>query len=153
MLKQLTTVDLRKEGYLAHAVWASLEKIGGKQKAHDQLKKGASHQICLQIEGSVDGERFSQTIHSVIRIGYDCERKTSATPQQARLLAFLLSKLNQTTRDYLLRCVPDEFARHHQQIPPVDETIVRQADEMLARLRAEKRIQARGAIRCEYSMQ
>ena len=152
MLQQCSTVDLKNSGHLAHAVWAALEKIGGKQKQHKELLQGASHHVNLQLIGNVDGERFDESVDAVVSIAHDHERASSVTPQQSKLIAFILSKLNRSTRESILKNIPCEFVEHGQQIPEVDESIVQQSEKMLAELRSTKRVSARGAVRCEFSI-
>lgn len=150
MLQTLTDLDLRQSTSLSSTLWAALEKIGSKQKQHTALDEGSSHQINLQITGDVDGRRFCETISSVVSVGHDQMKTTSATPQVAELIAFILSKLNRVTREHLLSEVPVEFAENNQTIPEVDEAIVRASSDLLAKLRSAKQIHARRPVRCQY---
>jgi len=160
MLQTTTDLDLCEptgespaelaQAHLVHALWATIEKIGSKQKQHAFLERDASHSINLRLSGDIDGRRFSQAISSVTSIGCDLQKISSVTPALAQLTAFVLSKLNQATREHILKSVPVEFAANNQSIPHVDETIVTQASDLLGKLRAARQVTARAAVRCQF---
>ncbi len=152
MLQTPTQLDLREDSSLSHAIWAALEKIGAKQKNHKELSQGSRHKLSLQLSGEIDGDNFSETVSCTISIGHEFERNTSTTPHLNSLLAFILSKLNQSTRDYLLRTIPEDFASNDQQLPSVDDSLTEQAELMLSKLRASKRVNSRAAVRVVHSI-
>lgn len=132
--------------------WVTLERVSVKEGSRDRLSAGATHDVDIRIAGSVDGLPFEQSIAALLTIGHDQVKATSATPDQAQLLAYLLSKLNGTTREKLLRELPEQFAEAGDRLPDVDSVLVEAAAVMLKRLRGKKSIQARGPVRCEYRL-
>jgi hypothetical protein len=67
-------------------------------------------------------------------------------------VAAILAKLNQVTRNRVLRELPAEFAASGGMLPVDDDALVTAAEEMLRKLRAEHEVVARGAVRCEYKL-
>ncbi len=137
--------------YLA-AAWAAVEKVAAKEGGRDDLTPGASHVVHLTVAGDVDGTPLEQSFSGVLTVGHDQRRATSATPAQPRLVAAILAKLNQVTRNRVLRELPAEFAASGGLLPVADEQLVTEAEEMLRKLRAEHEVVARGAVRCEYKL-
>jgi hypothetical protein len=67
-------------------------------------------------------------------------------------LAYILSKLNTSTRNRILNDVPQEFRQNNEQLPEVDAEMLNQAERLLNQLRQSKTVTARGNVRCEYMM-
>jgi hypothetical protein len=134
------------------AAWAALEKVASKEGGRDDLAAGARHVVRLTLTGEVDGMPFEQSIAGVLTVGHDQRRAASTTPAQPRLVAAILAKLNQVTRNRVLRELPAEFAASGGMLPVDDDALVTAAEEMLRKLRAEHEVVARGAVRCEYKL-
>ena len=137
---------------LKDVVWAALEKIGGKQKDREAIEPDSTHDVCLTLSGTVNGEPFEQQLSSILQVGSDLRKATSTTPELPTLVAVILSKLNRVTREKLLNEIPDEFRENNQRLPNCNEDFVDQATRMLQRLRAEKQIQVKGPLRCEVKL-
>ena len=137
---------------LSHVVWAAMEKVGHKQLKPKMLAEGSRHMVALRVEGEVDGVPFRQSLTSVVSIGYEKEKSSSVNPQVPELVAYILSKLNSSTRNRILNDIPDEFVENGNQLPTPSPVLVDEARHMLKRLRQTRTVTARGPIRCEYSM-
>ena len=136
---------------LSHMVWAALEKIGGKEKKPALLAAGAQHDVHLKLAGTVDGQSFEQSIHSIVSIGHAQQRASSVNPQVPELIAYILGKLNTATRNRILADIPTEFQENDHQLPDAGPVLVDEAKHLLQQLRQTKTVTARGAIRCQYT--
>ena len=152
MVKIINPQPLALLGSHGHVVWAALEKMGQKELNAAQLVDGSRHRLSLRIDGNVDDLPFSQTVESMLSIGYGQEKASCATPQLPELVAFILSKLNHSTRHRLLNDIPEDFQENDQRLPASDPELLNDVKQMLKQLRQAKTIQARGAIRCEYAL-
>ncbi len=132
--------------------WAALEKVAQKQKCCDRLPEGTQHSVNLRIEGEVDGQPFERQIMSLLSIGHGQTRSSSVNPQVPELIAWILGKLNRATRNRILMDVPEDFAANDNCIPESSEVLVSEVEHMLQRLRKTKTVDARGSVRCEYSL-
>ena len=137
---------------LNHVVWAALEKIGSKEKKADMLAEGAKHDVQLKLAGTVDGQAFEQSIHSIVAIGHQQQRASSVNPQVPELIAYILSKLNTATRNRILTDIPAEFLENDCQLPDAGPVLLDEAKHLLQQLRRTKSVTARASIRCEYSL-
>ncbi len=137
---------------LKDIVWAALEKIGSKNKNRDAIPENSVHQVELRLSGTVDGESFEQSLSSIVSIGSDLQKATSAIPDLPKLIALILAKLNRATRERLLQDIPNEFFENDHEIPNCSEVIVDQTERMLKKLRREKQIFVKGPVRCETRM-
>lgn len=142
----LTGIDL------GHVVWAALEKIGHKQMKPSELEQGSSHEVSLHIRGNVDGQPFEQQINSILSIGFEQTKASSVNPQLPQLIALILSKLNRATRNRILSDIPTEFCDNENSLPETSPVLVDEVEHMLKRLRRSKTVQARGPVRCEYTL-
>lgn len=152
MVKLVDPKPLTELDSISSVVWAMLEKIGKKELQPSALEDGASHRISARIEGNVDGQAFSQAVEAILSIGHAHVKSSSVTPQVAELIAYLLSKLNRATRNRLLIDIPLEFVANDNQLPEPNPVLVDDAKRLLKQLRSQKRVNARGPIRCEYGM-
>ena len=134
---------------LRHLVWAALEKIGKKELDSKLLDEGTSHTVSMHIEGTIDEQSFSETIESLVSIGHQHQKTSSVNPQVAELIAWILSKLNRSTRNRILSDLPQEF-EDRGGMPESSQSLVNEVDHMLLQLRQTKTVNARGPIRCEY---
>ena len=132
-----------------HLIWAAMEKIGKKELDSDSLREGSSHTVSMQIEGTVDQQPFSETIESLVSIGFRQQKTSSVNPQVAELIAWILGKLNRATRDRILLDLPQEFEIEGA-MPESSPTLIDEVNQMLLQLRQTKTVTARGPIRCEY---
>lgn len=137
---------------LGHVVWAALEKIGHKQMKPEELEQGSSHEVTMSIRGNVDGHPFEQQISSILSIGFEHTKSSSVNPQVPQLIALILSKLNRATRNRILSDIPAEFCENDNQLPETSLVLLDEVEHMLKRLRQSKTVQARGPVRCEYTL-
>ena len=133
-------------------LWAALGKVAGKEADRDGLEAGSRHEVSLHVSGDVDGRRIHQRIEAILSVGHDQQKATSVTPEQPKLIAAILSKLNAATRERILNDLPEEFEAEGQ-LPELDKELVVAAGAMLKRLRASKQITANGPVRCEYTVE
>ena len=145
-IESLSTLELR------NVVWAAIEKIGNKEKQGNPLPQGSTHHVSLQIHGEIDGQAFCQEVNSIINLGFAQTKSSSVNPQVPELIAYILSKLNRATRDRILTDIPEEFIAAGSKLPEPRPVLVDEAKQMLKKLRTSKKINARGAVRCEYTM-
>lgn len=152
MVKIVNPQTLSGMSSLGHVVWAALEKIGNKQMKPKELCQGSTHEVRLQIRGTVDGEPFDQLINSIVSIGYEQTKSSSVNPQVPELIAFILGKLNRATRSRILADIPEEFVENDRKVPESSPILVDEVEHMLSRLRRSKTVTARGPVRCEFTL-
>ena len=131
-------------------VWAVMEKVGSGERDPQLLAEGSRHEVDLQLSGHVDGRWLNKRVGATVTIGHDQTKSTSATPQLAHLVAYILGKLNNQTRMRVLNDLPDEFAANDCVLPDAEESCVLLSAKLLKKLRSKKQIRARRAIRCQY---
>jgi hypothetical protein len=141
--------SFQNNAFAMHLLWAAMEKVGKKELKSNLLPEGTSHTVSLQIDGLVNEEPFSQTIESLVTVGYPQSKTSSINPQVAELIAWILSKLNSATRSHILRDLPEEFETGGG-MPESSPSLVDEVNHMLRQLREFKTVNARGPIRCEY---
>lgn len=151
MIKLAESTQLQNNEMLLHLVWAALEKVSKKELDSDALTEGSSHEVLLKITGTVDDEPVCETIASTVTVGYSRTKSSSVNPQIDKLLAWVLSKLNGSTRNRILLDIPAEFSETGE-MPESDPVIVEQAKYLLKHLRQIKTVNARGPIGCQYSV-
>jgi hypothetical protein len=137
---------------LAAIAWHALLKTADKEAVRDDLAPGSSHCVNLTVAGDVDGQSFERSISAVLSVGHDSTRATSATPAADRVIASILAKLNERTREAILRDLPEDFAANDCSLPDVAPELAVKAAAMLSRLRAKKPIDVRGSVSCRYSL-
>lgn len=152
MVKLVNPQPLSSLSSLGHVVWAALEKIGHKQMEPQELTQGSSHEVSLQIRGTVNGQPFEQTVNSILSVGFEQTKSSSVNPQVPQLIALILSKLNRATRNRILSDIPLEFGENENCLPEASPVLVDEVEHMLKRLRRSKTVQARGPVRCEYTL-
>lgn len=149
---KLATKTISKSDQLEAVVWAALEKVSQKQKDADSLPEGTQHTVNLDLSGSVDGEPFNASVNSVLSIGHRQTRSSSVNPQVPQLIAWILSKLNRVTRHRIILDLPEEFLANDKQMPEPSPVLVSEVERLLKQLRQTKTVEARGSVRCEYSI-
>lgn len=88
-----------------------------------------------------------------LSIGLDTDAACGQTPEPAKLLAYVMSKLNDSTRAALLRDLPTLFAEGGNEYPAVDALIVAEATSLQAQLRAKMpRIAKRGQVTSKLTL-
>jgi hypothetical protein len=153
MVRLVTRQPISSLSSQGHVVWAVLGKIGNKQLKPQELSQGSSHKVVLHVHGTVDGRHFEQSIDSVLTVGFEQKKTSSVNPQVPQLLALILSKLNTATRNRIPADIPTEFAANENVLPKPDDSLVNEVEQMLLKLRRQKTVQARGPIRCEFTLQ
>lgn len=129
--------------------WHALLKTADKQAIRADLPAGSHHTVNLAISGDVDGEPFDQSFSAILSVGVDSTRATSATPSLEKIVGAILGKLNERTREAILRDLPEDFAANGCDLPEVPEAIAEKASAMLSRLRAKKSVDVRGSVSCK----
>jgi hypothetical protein len=137
---------------LSAVAWHALQKTADKEAARDDLPPGSAHLVNFAILGDIDGERFEQSISATLTVGHDSTRATSSTPSADRVVASILAKLNERTREAILRDLPEDFAANGCSLPDVSPELAEKAAGMLVRLRAKKTVDVRGSISCKYRL-
>ena len=149
----ILTHSKSKETSLANIAWKTLEKVAAKEQNRDEFVDGTQHKVNLEILGTVNGRPVFQRIASTLLIGHAQTKSSSVNPQVVELVAYILSKLNQSTRDRILNDIPSAFVENEYHIPETDEELVAQSREMLKQLRRSVTVNARGPIHCEYEIE
>ncbi|MBC8356985.1 MAG: hypothetical protein H8E66_33860 [Planctomycetes bacterium] len=137
------------EQELAAVLWAATDKAASKEADRDVLPANDSRQVRLMITGEIDGLTVHRSLHGTLMVGADQERAVSATPNQATLVALILSKLNEATRDKILADLPRQFAEEGKWAD-VSPNLVESAEQMLRDIRSKKTIKVRGNVRFAY---
>ena len=148
----MTTSALQQQGVdqeLAAVLWAATDKVAGKELDRDKLNQNESHQVRLMVTGEIDGKTIHRSLHGTLKVGADQERAVSATPDQPTLVALILSKLNEATREKILAELPQQFAALGTW-PEVAPHLIESAEQMLRNIRSKKTIKVRGNVRFVY---
>lgn len=146
-----TQTNTRPRNLEQVAVAAALKTLD-KEFDRDAIDGGESAHVSLSIVGVIDGDVvLDRKYEAALSVGHDSVRSSSATPNQAHLVAAILAKLNHQTRDKILRELPEEFAAAGNELPAVEDSAVKAADAMLKRLRAKKEQKVRGSVSCQYT--
>lgn len=153
---QQPTVTRGTTGDVLPAVaWHAVAKIAEKEMAKGELRnrfeEGASYAAEINVSAIVGGEVFEATADTVLTIGHDSERAASQTPNPAGLIAYLLGKMNEATRESVLRELPGQFTELGD-YPAVSSDVEKATAEMLKKIRAAKRGPVRGQVKCQYAM-
>jgi hypothetical protein len=137
---------------VAAIAWHALLKTADKEACRDDLEAGSTHIVNLNVAGDIDGQAFDQHITAVLAVGHESTRATSATPSVDRVIASILAKLNEATREAILRDLPEVYAANGCELPEVPAAIAEKTSAMLQRLRAKKQIDVRGSVSVKYSL-
>jgi len=124
---------------LEAALWAALNKVASKEGDRDELVAGGKHAVDLELSGKVDDQPVHYDVQAVLTVGHDQQKASSVTPDPALLLANVLAKLNHTTREKILRELPEQFAESDGRLPAVGSDLLAATNEMLKQLRAKRR--------------
>lgn len=147
-----TTQPPTPQNDIAAVLWSALGKVASKEGDRDALTGGSRHCVQLEVVGTVDQQPLQYDIDAVLNIGHDQQKASSTTPDQAKLVANILAKLNPATRNKILRELPERFAEAGGKLPEVSEELLAASTQMLQRLRAKKTVISRGPVRCEYRL-
>jgi hypothetical protein len=123
---------------LAHALAVGARKPASESRG--DLAPGA-YEVSARLE-----------IVGTLTVGEDSETSATATPDTATLVGLILGKLNGQTRAAICRDVAAEFIENGCEYPPVDETIVAQAEDLMASLRRKVSQHRRGAVSGHFSI-
>lgn len=137
---------------ISAVAWHTLLKTADKEACRDNLIAGESHVVNLSVTGDVDGQTFSEHMRAVVTVGHDTTRASSATPDLGHLIGAILSKLNEATREAILRDLPEQYAAAGCQLPEVSQEIADKTDAMLKRLRAKRTTNVRGSVSVKYCL-
>ncbi len=133
----------------AAAVWAAVNYLAAKEieTSRDELTAGKSYGVNLYIAGQIDdGPVFRQSLSGKLDVGHSSEVAASHTPGgDKRLIAIIMGKLNQATREALLRELPTDYAGDEP--PTANAAIEAEVDAMLKALRAGKKSPRRGIVK------
>jgi len=129
-----------------------LAKVAGKEARRDLLDAGATYKGHLRVVAELDGATVEKLVDAELSVGHDSKRSWSVVVDSRALTALLLSKLNATTREHLVRELPELFAAAGNQLPEVDPVMLALADSLLVRLRAKKTQTAKGTVACRYKL-
>ena len=140
-----------KETQQMAVLWAALEKTAAKEARRDELVAGASHELHVSLAGTIDGETVGQIVRATLSVGHDSQKASSAAPKPAEVIACVLDKLNEATREAILSGLPKQFAAAGQ-LPDVPASLVKAASRLLGQLRNSEQITQRGAVACRYQL-
>lgn len=133
---------------------AVLAKMAGNEPWRDELAAGSAHTAELTVTGKVDNQPIEPVaIKSILTIGHDSQRASSSGPDTAELVGCILMKLNEATRNSILRELPAIYAEQGCELPVVPREIAAATDAMLKSLRSKKQIDVRGSVSCKYSIE
>lgn len=137
---------------LSAAVIQAAAKIFEKESRRDDLRDGGAYSVDLYVTGRVNnGPVFKKCYHAEMSVGHATVQASSATPDQAKLIGHILSKLNATTREAILRDLPNEFAANGNELPAVAKEIEAATDGLLKKLRASKQVAKRGNVSIKHN--
>lgn len=132
------------------AIFAALAKIGGKESDRDALAGGDEFAARVEIRATLaSGHEYRETFDTETSVGHDSQRAVSHGITSGELLAYVLGKMNATTRDAVLRDLAAEYAANGHELP-VDKAATKAAEEALKRLRATEKQTVRGSVSVSY---
>lgn len=131
--------------------WHSIASIAKKyaNKAARNLLSPGSHEVRLSVEGSVDGEIFSDHFAGELQIGGD-EKTSTSSVDQVGLVALLLDNMPKTRSEKILLELPAEFTKLGGKLPEVSDERRHQAEALLAHIRSREEKPKRGAVRFQH---
>jgi hypothetical protein len=130
---------------LAAVAWHALLKTADREAVRDDLSAGTAHTIDLAVSGTVDGEEFFEHIVGQLSVGHDSQRASSANPPLDKLIGYILSQLNESHRNAILR-LPALYAEQGCELPEVSPAIAAETDAFLKKFRAAKTAKVRGSV-------
>lgn len=140
-----------KEKRQLNVMFAALEKISKKELDRPKLKP-AKHLVDLKITGSIDGEKVSVSIGSMVNVKPDVTKSSSSSPKMAKVVGYLVSLLSKPKQEQVISDLPADYLENGWEFPEVAETLQESVDAMLKRLRKTSTTTAAGAITCEYKV-
>ena len=135
----------------AAVLWAALAKIAEKESRRADLCEGASYDVALAVAGQVGGQPIEWQATAVLSVGHGYTKASPSGPPAAHLVACILSKLNEATRQKLLDELPEAFAKAGA-LPEVDKALIDAAKGMLRRLRSKDQVAQNGPVSCRYEL-
>ena len=132
----------------AAVVAAALGKFAARHTDRDAMPDDAEYNVDIAIAAKVDGEPYTAEIAAGVHVGRLSTRASSVGHSQDHLIAAILAKLNTTTRDKVLRDLPDEFERVGG-LPPVTDEALAAVEAFRKRLRAKVSQQVRGSVKVD----
>ena len=141
----MSTVQAVSHSELVAAALIAAAKSAEQRFIRSDLPAGSKHRVKVLINADVDGYPFSDLWETQLEVGHDSVRAHSVGVTPGELLAYLLSKVNETTRQATLRDLSEVFAKHGKL--PVDDLEVEAADAALQRLRQKKDQKVKGTVR------
>lgn len=134
------------------ALWAALAYVAGKEARRDELADGAVYECKLSIAGQVGDQRVDVPVEATLHVGHPSQRASSSGPSTEHLVACLLSRFNERTRERIVRGLPEEFAAHDGKLPEVTSAQLDAAKGLLARLRVKTTVTQRGPVSGHYAL-
>lgn len=128
------TVDLPE---LTPAQWHAAKGVVAKaaDAVRDELAPGRYEvDYKLRVQGHVD-------------VAEDIECAASEAPNTVHLIAALLEKLDEPTRERILNDLPQRFEKAGCELPKVKQATLDRAEKMLERLRSKVTRTRRGAVK------
>lgn len=145
--------EVHSAGAISPVAWQALSYVAGKESDRDALQAGATHTVDLILAGRIDGRPIEAlAISGRLNVGQDSVRASSSVPNCSQVLGWILGKLNQATREAVLRDLPAEFAGNGSSLPEVASGLVAQAEGLMAALRSTKQTAVRGSVKVEYAV-
>ena len=135
-------------------LWHSLLKVADKESGslRDDLAQGSAHTIKLLVSGTIDGRQVNQPINAILAVGHDSTCATSSTPALPLIVGHILAKLNDRTRQSILRDLPEYFQQMAARCLTCPRPSPKKCAAMLVRLRAKKTVDVRGSVSAKYSL-
>lgn len=134
---------------LANAALIALGKTLDKWGDRDALPDGSRYDVNATIEGDIDGAAFSLPVKTRLTIGHTTERATSSTPRLNEVVGSLLGAIAVVCDEATAQACCNELLQSFGSNGKIgaDEQFADMAEHLLAGLRQQKQITARGAVK------
>lgn len=133
-------------------LWAALGKVAAKEARRDLLREECSYPVNVIVTGRVVDVDVRKSIRADLTVGSEQTRASSRGPDNTHLLACILGKLNQKTREKLCRDLPEDFLKAGESLPDVELSLHAMAKSLLSRLRSKQSTTVAGSVSCRYQL-
>lgn len=133
----------------AHAaIVSAVSRWAGQNERRDDLPDGYHAKVQVSIAAKVEGvnEIYRKGFTVDLSVGHSSTRASSSNPSLPKLIGLIMAKLNEQTREAILRDLPEIFASNGGELPEVDSAIATAVDGMMKKLRASKPQTVRGSV-------